>query len=167
MVQAAITNANVVVSKGAYTVTIAVTGNEDVLLKNLSKITPATSPQNFGSGQSPTLLIDLLRIERNITINGFLATGVNTKADGDSSETAAGKKSDLQAIFNAGGVVSMTYPGEASALTGNIEKLSIKTVPSDGLTTTEGSASLDKNYGEVEFSIQFNFIVGVNIPNPP
>ena len=127
---------NVKLVKGTYTVTIATISDEENLTKYLILITPPKAPaeQEVGGDSNTTKIIDLLmKAEKRITFDGYLVKDI---ASGDSSDTPQDKKADLKHIFFDGGVITMTYEGETFRV--NSDKLSIKRVPTEGLTNEEG-----------------------------
>ena len=136
---------NITISKSGVTdVFISVTKDEEILNKMLVKITPPTSSNNFAAGKKDTKMVDLLRIEERVNIDGQLAT--------DSTDTASTKKTNLISMFKAGGVLSMLYEG--STITGNMDKLQIDKVISDGLEPT---------VDETGYNVKFTFIKGVDL----
>ena len=154
----AVNTTNVILSKNGLTVTIATAPtDEENLTKSLILVpvpTPTdaqeTDPTNPNYGPNDTLIIDILnKVEQRITIDGWLTTGVRTVAEGDSSESAEGKKADLKNIFLGGGAISMTY--ESTTFDINMDKLSIKRMETEGLTAPNGVAG---------FSVKFTAIRG-------
>lgn len=141
---------NVTVTKGAFVIPIEVTKDEEVLNKILFKITPATTKQNYSSGKKDTLMIDLLRIEERINIDGLLtSSGTATQL----TLNASAKKSDLKSAFKAGGVMNLSYEGSTTC-TGNMDKLSIDKVHKDGN---------DPELDEVGYKVKFTFIKGIDM----
>ena len=135
---------NITLTHGSTSVEIAVIIDEEILNKILTKITPPVSSANYDAGKKDTKLVDLLRIEERINIDGHLIT--------DSTNNSSAKKANLKTIFKAGGVFSITYEGDT--YNGNLEKLSIKKHISDG---TEPKTN------EVGYDVKFTLIKGVNL----
>lgn len=143
----AVNTGNVVIAKNGKTITIATEPNDE---ENLTKpLTVLTFPALNGAEANDSNILDLLQPERRITIDGFLVKGVD---DTDTSLTAAGKKADLKQAFLDGGVMDMTYEGATFKV--NMDKLSIKRVP------TDNNGEID---GVIEFSVKFTAIRGVNL----
>jgi hypothetical protein len=105
-------------------------------------------PVNGGTGNI-TKIIDLLKIEERLTINGYLVSGTYTS---DSSTTSQGRKSDLKLISKAGGVVSITYEGET--FNAAIDKVDIERVTSDGI---------EVNDNEAGYSVIITFVRGEDL----
>jgi len=117
----------ITLSKGSYSVIIYVpigSSIADNYSKKLFLITPATSVQNQTSGVSPARVVDLLRATHQIVIRGYIV--------GTSSKSATEVKRDLVNIWKgagkAGGEVTLTYNGNASAFggTGDTSTTTIK-----------------------------------------
>jgi hypothetical protein len=142
---------NIILSKSGTQVTIHTFNDEENFEKETEKITPPQSSGNWASGPKDTKIVDLLRIEKRITFDGYLAAGT---VSGDSSSTVAGKKTDLKTIHESGGVVNMTYEG--STFTVNFEKMNIRRVIGDGDHTVLKD-------GEVGFEVKMTVIRGVNL----
>lgn len=134
---------NITITKDTYSISISVSKDEEILNKQLEKITPPTTKQNYTSGPNDTKIVDLLRIEQRINIDGHLIT--------DGTSTASTKKSDLISAFKAGGQITMTYEG--SDITGNIEKLQIGKHVSDGI---------EPKTNEIGYNVKFTFLRGVD-----
>lgn len=135
---------NVIFSKEGTTVTLATTRDEENLTKTLTLIgqPKSTNEQDITEGKNPTQILDLLmKAEERYTFTGSLTNGLRTVAQGDTSENAEGKKSDLKKIFLAGGVVAMTYEG--STINVGLEKATITRVNKEGYTGVVGVKDFD------------------------
>jgi len=139
---------NITVTKelasGTTAVEIGITKDEEILNKIITKITPPQSSNNWDSGPKDTLIVDLLRLEQWINIDGDLIT--------DTTSSSSVKKKALKAAVKAGGVVTLTYDGEP--VTGSIEKISFSKIVSDGMEPTDG---------EVGYTVKFTFIRGIDL----
>ena len=136
---------------------------EEVLTKNLIKITPPKTSINWSNGKNDTKMVDLLVIEERFTINGTLATGLGTGGsfdvgDGQGSKTyveqtnASDKRDDLKAIFLAGGTMWLTW--QDSTVQINCDKLQINP------DNKEGSEPAD---GESGYTVQMTCLKGVDL----
>ena len=132
---------NITLTKSGTSVVIQVTNEEHVLNKMLTKINVPQTKQLWGLGPNPTRILDLLRIEERLNVDGMLIT--------DAVNNSSAKRDNLISIFKAGGVITMTYEG--SSITGNMDKLSVKKDMFDGG---------EPNYEEVGYSVKFTFIKG-------
>src|SRR3990167_10832370 len=140
---------NIVLSKDGTQVTLSTTMDEEILTKVVVSITYPNSKANWGSGAKDVKLLDLQRIERKISVEGWLANGFGS---GDTNSNATDKKTNLRTIFKSGGTISMTYEG--STFTGIMDKLAIKRVADD-------SESNPPDKGE--YFVKFSIIEGVNL----
>jgi len=148
---------NLIITHDGKTVTIATNTDTENLTKPLTVLTPAkttreTDPSQSTYGPNASKLLDLMMIEQRITINGYLATGLRTVAEGDSSENADDKKADLKKMFLGGKVVTLTYEG--ASVTAGFEKLEIKRLLTDNVTDIDGMA---------EFSVTATFVRGIDM----
>jgi len=143
---------NIIVSKyvpqtdATVTVTIDTTRDTENLQNALVFFTPPASSKEQTSGVSKkdTKLIDLLRIEERITVDGILST--------DTVTTASQKKANLKQIFKAGGVFNMTYEGET--FTAIMERIEFDRNHMDGS---------EPGIGESGFMVKFTALRGVNM----
>ena len=111
-------------------VTIGTTNVEEIWSRvDLIKINAGVSSLNWGSGPTPTKVVDLLRINRRFNIDGWISDdeGMST---GDTSPDAIDKKLDLEALFQSGGIItiSTTTAVEKSVI---LEKLAITELTED------------------------------------
>lgn len=149
------TTDNIKLEKNGLIVTIGTSSDEETLIKALKFITYPktvfdTNPASPDYGPNTTKILDLLmNVEKRITINGYLATGV---LSGDSSNSAQDKKDDLKNIFFGGGVVEMTYEGGTFNV--GLEKVLIKRILTDGQTPQDG---------EAEFTVTLTAVRGENM----
>lgn len=128
-------------------VTIATNRDEENLTKPLILLSlPTATAKQLGSA-APSKILDLIRLEKRVTVDGYLVTGLGTSGDfdvGTGTQTyteqtnASNKKTDLKAIFEAGGTSWMTYEGETFSV--NLEKLSIVSENKDGIEPGTGEA---------------------------
>ena len=140
---------NVILSKNGIQVTLSTTMDEEILNNAAQAITYPNSKANWGSGAKDVKILDLQRIERKISVEGWLANGFGS---GDTNSNATDKKTNLRTIFKSGGTTSMTYEG--STFTGIMDKLAIKRVADD-------SESNPPDKGE--YFVKFSIIEGVNL----
>ena len=140
---------NVILSKNGIQVTLSTTMDEEILNNAAQAITYPNSKANWGSGAKDVKILDLQRIERKISVEGWLANGFGS---GDTNSNATDKKTNLRTIFKSGGTISMTYEG--STFTGIMDKLAIKRVADD-------SESNPPDKGE--YFVKFSIIEGVNL----
>ncbi len=142
-----ISGGNVTLTKEGVSVEIDTFMDEENLTKKLTNITvpKTTQNQDIDDGKEVTKIIDLLlKAEHRITIDGFLVT--------DSTSSAETKKANLKKIFFAGGIMTMNYEGENQ--TGNIDKLVIKRLRTNGIQATNN---------EAQFVIKFTFLIGEDL----
>ena len=137
------------VSSASVIVTIDTTNMERVLNNALTVITfPTTLQENTTPKASK--IIDLQRIETRYNVDGYITYG---KPAGDTQTTAKLRKDDLVNIFKSNGVFTFTWEGDDK--TGNMEKLNITKVMTDGL-----DPALD---GEVGYSVKFTIVEGEDL----
>ena len=148
---------NIVLVKNSLQVTIATRQDEETGVKIISPLTFPTTSAKWENGPKTTKIVDLLRIEKRVTYNGYLSNNLNpdsgTGLSNDTSQTAEGKKADFKSIFEAGGVVTV-YAADGTTFTANFDKYSIKRIVSDGQSN---------NYDEAEFEIMFTVVKGVDL----
>lgn len=142
-------------------VTIATEVDEENMSRILTQFTPPVTSGKWSNGKTATKIIDLLRIEERITIDGYIVTGLasttTANVDGNGDDTyseenlASDKKDDLKDIYKAGGTCWLEYMG--TNYQGIIEKLQVKGEVKDGL---------EPNDSEVGYSVKFTFIKGVD-----
>jgi hypothetical protein len=137
---------NITITKGGNSCLIDVTKDEEILSKMLINLKLPTSTKNRPTGAKDTIIVDLLRIEKRITIDGHLST--------DTGNTASQKKASLKAIFNAGGTCTFTYDGKT--VEANIEKMIITKSHFDGK---------EPQTDEIGYDIKISFILGTDFPN--
>lgn len=147
---------DIVLTKNNLQVTVGVVKDEEDIQKTLVKLTPAKSSAKWETdtlsptyGPNSTLIIDLLRLFRVITINGVVATGLG---NGDTSTNASDKIKDFRNMIFAGGTMNMTYEGETLEV--NIEKFKKVKTMKEGVEPSDG---------EEGFEVTFAAIVGVDI----
>lgn len=149
------TASDVVLSKGGTTVTVITIEDEENLTKQLILLTPPTNTASqdptIQDNSFSTLILDLLmNAEKRLTVDGYL---INGTIAGDTSTTAADRKTNLKDMFLNGGVFEVTYEG--STTTYNMDKLSIKNV---------SQSVPNSNLPEVAiFSVKFTLVKGVNM----
>jgi len=118
--------ADVLISKGDYSVIIYVSEITDNMTNKIFPISPGVGKQNQDSGPKDTKIVDLLRIVREINIQRGMITGT-------SALTAKQVKDNLITIFKGanqkGGTCTFVYDG--NTFTGFIEKLTISEKASD------------------------------------
>jgi len=123
---------------GQSAITIHTDRVEELFNKKLTVVTAPTSSANFSAGPKDPGIVDLLKVERRFRVVGHVDIGAD--------------HTELKAIFNAGGVVTMIYAGET--LTVNFEKLQI---------TEVGEDSNQTNTPRLDYPAEFTCITGVNI----
>jgi len=139
---------NIVFTKGSTVVTLFTSAVDESYTKILAVINPAVGSASYENGPKDKMLVDLLRIIHRFEIDGYIVSTEGTYGQSDTSSTVAGKKTDLIAIFQGGGVFTMNYSGTNYAV--NTEKLSIKEITEDSDTVTR-------------LEIKMSIIEGVNI----
>jgi hypothetical protein len=113
-------------------VTIGQTQIEEILTKKYKYFTPptVTNERDITNGAKNTLTLDLLQIERRLSVDGVIAVSVGTVSP--ERATALQKKQDLKKLIEKGGIVYMTYEGYT--FTGNFEQVSIIDKSDDSAT---------------------------------
>lgn len=148
---------NVILTHDGLTVTIATETDVENLTKPLTLLTPAktsrdTDPTSDTYGPNESLILDLMMMEKRITITGYLVTGLRTTTQGDSSENAEDKKADLKKIFLGGKCITITYDG--ATFTAGFEKLEVRRL------NTDDEHALD---GVAEFAVTATFVRGTDM----
>jgi hypothetical protein len=96
-------------------------------------------------------VLDILgKLERRITISGYLSTGLGTT---DTNTNAIDKANDLKLLFMKGGTFLLDYYGGTEVQV-NADKLEIKKVPNDNNNNLDGVA---------EFDVTISLIVGTDM----
>lgn len=133
---------------GVKQVTLHTTRVEQSMTKNLSSLTPASGTASYtsagGTGPSTTIIIDLLRNEFRWAVDGWIQTDFG---DGDTSSDADNKRLDLIRMFNAGGVITLTYNSGTFLI--NMDKITITQDPMDDVTADT-------------FMVKFTAVQGIN-----
>ena len=161
-------NTDIVLAKGAFSVTINDVQVEDNFSNKLFVITPVQSPMNQASGPTPAKIVDLIRVTHTVVIKGYISP--------TSTSNALVIKQNLVNIWKgagtAGGVVSLTYDynakasGDTSAtatnpILGYIEKVNFTDKamdePSDMLSNPELYTNIAK------FEVAITFIEGTQV----
>ena len=117
--------------------------------KSTDAQTKTTTASNFGP--NPTRVMDLLQLQIRYDVEGTISQGAQA---GDTHADVDDRKNDLENMNLAGGVLTFNYDNE-TGVTGNIEKLKITKVFTDGTTTF--------NTNEVGYKIKMTIIKGVNM----
>ena len=122
--------------------------------KSTDAQTKTTTASNFGP--TPTTLMDLLQMQIRYDVEGTISQGKQT---GDTHADVEDRKNDLENMNIAGGVLTFNYDDE-TGVTGNIEKLKITKMFTDG---QDNDATNTFNTGEVGYKIKMTIIKGVNM----
>ena len=84
---------NVTMTKDGTSVEIDTINDEEIFNKTITPIQSPQSSNNWSSGKKDTKILDLLRIQERINIDGTLST--------TSTDTASTKKANLKVIFKS------------------------------------------------------------------
>ena len=122
--------------------------------KSTGKQTKTTTASNFGP--TPTKLMDLLQMQTRYDVEGTISQGAQA---GDTHANVKDRKNDLENMNLAGGVLTFNYDDE-TGVTGNIEKLKITKVFTDG-QDNDGTNTFNTN--EVGYRIKMTIIKGVDM----
>ncbi len=133
---------NITIVAGGNTTTIFPIKIEETLTKNITPIAYPTTQQSWSNGPTKPKILDLLRIIRRFTINGYIKDSEVTQFKG---------------IIEAGGVFTMNYAG--SSYTVNMEKCSVTEVPEDATGTGGPSGTKDPEH----LAVLFTLVEGENL----
>ncbi len=127
-------NSNIVLGTGDDAVTVYCTSRPTKnYTKKLTNITPPQSTGNWSNGPKDTKILDLLRIEMRITVNGYVDSTSEDK---------------IENLFEQGGTFQMTWIDGSTTYTVNMEKLEI------------GEKKIEE---QDEIGVIFTCVVGVNV----
>ena len=158
---AIISYTNVILEKDGIQVTIGMLPTDEVIVSKTytaityPKSTTAQSrkPADPEYGANTTLVFDILsQAEKRVNIDGFIFADSGDSTN-DNSSTGSGKKTDLEKMWHAGGVIIMTYEGVKFNMAS--DKISIKRVSNDGHINVGGQVP--------DFSIKFTALVGEDL----
>ncbi len=158
-------NTDLVISKGAFSVTIQDVEITDDYTNKLFYITPAQSKSNQADGSKPAKVVDLLKVTHTMVIKGFISHNGSTT----SKEIKRNLVNIWKGAGTAGGVVTLTYDYLASAfgnttatsastIDGYIEKIIFTDKPMDQPSDYDSSPT---NYPDVaKFQVAITFVEG-------
>ena len=148
------TNTNVVIAKGAYSVTLE-TIEVTESIKNILKVVAGKGGQSEGnqaSGPKNTIVVDLLRLTEAYHIEAYITA--------NATYTAKQIKDQLRTIVKGGGInggeITLTYEDEN--INGYIEDIVIKKSANDDVV---GSGYTGKD--SVEYHVTLDFVKGEKI----